>query len=162
MQINLTNIEKSDIKIQRLLKIMKLGIPKPVASGTWQTFDSLSHVIEEAYEAVMLHEGNINNIQEELGDLYSSGFLSQIAEERNYFTFLDVVETISEKMITRHPHIFSDNKEFRTAQEQKESWEKIKQVEQEEKFCKRKSLLTNITKNLPPLVKSKKNPRQGK
>ena len=125
-----------------------------------QTFESLSqYVIEEAYEVCdAVNEGNINNIQEELGDLLLQVvFFSQIAEERNYFTFLDVVETISEKMITRHPHIFSDNKEFRTAQEQKESWEKIKQVEQEKKnFGKRKSLLSNITKNLPPLVKSKK------
>jgi len=125
-----------------------------------QTFESLSqYVIEEAYEVCdAVNENDICNIKEELGDLLLQVvFFSQIAEEKKYFTFSDIVETINEKMIRRHPHIFSDTKEFKSAQEQKENWEKIKQTEQEIRGSStQKSLLSNITKNLPPLLKSKK------
>ena len=158
----LQTLKKSDIKIQQLLKIMR-QLRHPKTGCQWdlqQTFESLSqYVIEEAYEVCdAVNEHNINNIQEELGDLLLQVvFFSQIAEERNYFTFLDVVETISKKMITRHPHVFSDNKEFRSVQEQEQNWEKIKQAEEEKKnFGKKKPLLSSITKNLPPLVKAKK------
>ena len=92
-----------------------------------QTFESLSqYVIEEAYEVCdAVNENDMCNIKEELGDLLLQVvFFSQIAEEKKYFTFSDIVETINEKMIRRHPHIFSDTKEFKSAQEQKENWEK--------------------------------------
>ncbi|PQM64452.1 MAG: nucleoside triphosphate pyrophosphohydrolase [Rhodobacteraceae bacterium] len=82
---------------------------------------------------------------------------SQIASEKNLFRFLDVVNAVSEKMIRRHPHIFSENKEFKTAKEQKENWEIIKDLEKSEKTnINEKSLLSGISKNLPSLIKSKK------
>ena len=95
---------------------------------------------------------------EELGDLLLQVvFFSQIASEKNLFRFLDVVNAVSEKMIRRHPHIFSKNKEFKTAKEQKENWEIIKDLEKSEKNnINEKSLLSGISKNLPSLIKSKK------
>ena len=146
----------------RILQIMS-QLRDPENGCQWdleQNFESLSkYAIEEAYEvAEAVAEGNVDEIMEELGDLLLQVvFFSQIASEKNLFRFLDVVNTVSEKMIRRHPHIFSENKEFKTAKEQKENWEMIKDLEKsEKKHVKQKSLLSGISKNLPSLIKSKK------
>ena len=146
----------------RILQIMS-QLRDPQNGCQWdleQNFESLSkYVIEEAYEvAEAVADGNVNEIMEELGDLLLQVvFFSQIASEKNLFRFLDVVNAVSEKMIRRHPHIFSKNKEFKTAKEQKENWEIIKDLEKSEKNnINEKSLLSGISKNLPSLIKSKK------
>ena len=146
----------------RILQIMS-HLRDPQNGCQWdleQDFESLSkYVIEEAYEvAEAVADGNADEIMEELGDLLLQVvFFSQIASEKNLFRFLDVVNAVSEKMIRRHPHIFSKNKEFKTAKEQKENWEIIKDLEKsEKKNINEKSLLSGISKNLPSLIKSKK------
>mgnify|MGYP001193448333 FL=1 len=146
----------------RILQIMS-QLRDPQNGCQWdleQNFESLSkYVIEEAYEvAEAVADGNVDEIMEELGDLLLQVvFFSQIASEKNLFRFLDVVNAVSEKMIRRHPHIFSKNKEFKTAKEQKENWEIIKDLEKsEKKNINEKSLLSGISKNLPSLIKSKK------
>ena len=146
----------------RILQIMS-QLRDPQNGCQWdleQNFESLSkYVIEEAYEvAEAVADGNADAIMEELGDLLLQVvFFSQIASEKNLFRFLDVVNAVSEKMIRRHPHIFSKNKEFKTAKEQKENWEIIKDLEKsEKKNINEKSLLSGISKNLPSLIKSKK------
>ena len=146
----------------RILQIMS-QLRDPQNGCQWdleQNFESLSkYVIEEAYEvAEAVADGNVDDIMEELGDLLLQVvFFSQIASEKNLFRFLDVVNAVSEKMIRRHPHIFSKNKEFKTAKEQKENWEIIKDLEKsEKKKIYEKSLLSEISKNLPSLIKSKK------
>ena len=146
----------------RILQIMS-QLRDPQNGCQWdleQNFESLSkYVIEEAYEvAEAVADGNADAIMEELGDLLLQVvFFSQIASEKNLFRFLDVVNAVSEKMIRRHPHIFSKNKEFKTAKEQKENWEIIKDLEKSEKNnINEKSLLSGISKNLPSLIKSKK------
>ena len=146
----------------RILQIMS-QLRDPQNGCQWdleQNFESLSkYVIEEAYEvAEAVADGNADEIMEELGDLLLQVvFFSQIASEKNLFRFLDVVNAVSEKMIRRHPHIFSKNKEFKTAKEQKENWEIIKDLEKSEKNnINEKSLLSGISKNLPSLIKSKK------
>ena len=134
----------------------------PVSGCQWdlqQTFSSLiKYTIEEAYEVSdAVIRGNTLDIIEELGDLLLQVvFFSQIADEGSLFNFDNVVEAISEKLIRRHPHIFSKNKVFKTADEQKESWSKLKELENRYKVHNGKSLLSNITPNLPPLLKSKK------
>ena len=96
----------------RILQIMS-QLRDPQKGCQWdleQNFESLSkHVIEEAYEvAEAVADGNADEIMEELGDLLLQVvFFSQIASEKNLFRFLDVVNAVSEKMIRRHPHIFS-------------------------------------------------------
>ena len=146
----------------RILQIMS-QLRDPQNGCQWdleQNFESLSkYVIEEAYEvAEAVADGNVDEIMEELGDLLLQVvFFSQIASEKNLFRFLDVVNAVSEKMIRRHPHIFSKNKEFKTAKEQKENWEIIKDLEKSEKNnINEKSLLSGVSKNLPALIKSKK------
>ena len=146
----------------RILQIMS-QLRDPQSGCQWdleQNFETLSkYVIEEAYEvAEAVADGNVDEIMEELGDLLLQVvFFSQIASEKNLFRFLDVVNAVSEKMIRRHPHIFSKNKEFKTAKEQKENWEIIKDLEKsEKKNINEKSLLSGISKNLPSLIKSKK------
>ena len=146
----------------RILQIMS-QLRDPQNGCQWdleQNFESLSkYVIEEAYEvAEAVADGNADEIMEELGDLLLQVvFFSQIASETNLFQFLDVVNAVSEKMIRRHPHIFSKNKEFKTAKEQKETWEIIKDLEKSGKNkINQESLLSGISKNLPSLIKSKK------
>ena len=146
----------------RILQIMS-QLRDPQNGCQWdleQDFESLSkYVIEEAYEvAEAVADGNADEIMEELGDLLLQVvFFSQIASEKNLFQFLDVVNAVSEKMIRRHPHIFSKNKEFKTAKEQKETWEIIKDLEKSGKNkINQESLLSGISKNLPSLIKSKK------
>ena len=146
----------------RILQIMS-QLRDPQNGCQWdleQNFESLSkYVIEEAYEvAEAVADGNVNEILEELGDLLLQVvFFSQIASEKNLFGFLDVVNAVSEKMIRRHPHIFTKNKEFKTAKEQKENWEIIKDLEKSgKKNINEKSLLSGIPKNLPSLIKAKK------
>ena len=146
----------------RILQIMS-QLRDPQNGCQWdleQNFESLSkYVIEEAYEvAEAVADGNTDEIMEELGDLLLQVvFFSQIASEKNLFRFLDVVNAVSEKMIRRHPHIFTKNKEFKTAKEQKENWEIIKDLEKSgKKNINEKSLLSGIPKNLPSLIKAKK------
>ena len=101
-----------------------------------QTAKTLSsHIIEEAYELVEAIESENNeNIIDELGDLLLQViFQSQIANEKNQFNFEDVIDKASKKMIRRHPHIFGENKEKRSINEQKKFWEEIKRNERTEK-----------------------------
>ena len=78
-----------------------------------QTFETIApYTIEEAYEvADAIERSNITDLKEELGDLLLQVvFLSQIAKEEQSFEFNDVVETITEKLIRRHPYVFSNKK----------------------------------------------------
>ncbi len=155
-----TNEGKSK-NLERLLGIMR-QLRDPETGCQWdlqQTFSSLiKYTIEEAYEVSdAVIRGNTLDIIEELGDLLLQVvFFSQIAEEGSLFNFDKVVEAINEKLIRRHPHIFSKDKAFKTADEQKENWSKLKKLENRHKVHNGKSLLSNIAPNLPPLIKSKK------
>ena len=80
-------------------------------------------------------------------------FLSQIAKEEQSFEFNDVVETITEKLIRRHPYVFSNKKQHSSA-EQLNQWEEIKAQERIEK--KQEGILDGIAQNLPALNRSQK------
>jgi tetrapyrrole methylase family protein/MazG family protein len=119
-----------------------------------QTKQSLKpYAIEEAYEvAEAIDEDDPKHLKEELGDLfYQIIFLSKLAEKEKLFTFDDVIKTLSEKLIRRHPHIFGDVK-VADADEVVTNWEAIKKEEKKE----RKTLFDGIPKNLPPLLKAQK------
>ena len=118
------------MKIDRLIKIMeKLRDPKN--GCPWdkkQTMESIiPHSIEEVYEvAEQVYLKDYEKLKEELGDLlFQIVYLSQIASEKNKFDFNDVVDSISSKMILRHPHVFKDKK-FKNIKEFKLWWEKSK------------------------------------
>ena len=121
-----------------------------------QTFQSIApHTIEEAYEVVdAINRSNIPDLKEELGDLLLQVvFLSQIASEDNLFNFNDVVQTITQKLIRRHPYVFSEKRDH-SSEEQMDQWEEIKQQERELK--KQSGILDGIAINLPALKRSQK------
>jgi nucleoside triphosphate diphosphatase len=120
-----------------------------------QTHDSLKrYLIEECYEVIeAIDKGDDGLLREELGDLLLQPlFHAAIAEERGGFTIDDILETLSDKLVRRHPHVFGDQ-EIRTSDEQIANWEKIKK---EEKGEERKSALSGVPPHLPSLMKAQK------
>jgi XTP/dITP diphosphohydrolase len=115
-----------------------------------QTFQSLRHLtIEETYE---LGEAILNNdlqeIKKELGDvLLHIVFYAKIGSETDSFDIADVANTISEKLIHRHPHIYGDVK-VENEKEVKENWEKLKLKEG------KNSVLEGVPTSLPAMVKA--------
>ena len=121
-----------------------------------QNFQSIApYTIEEAYEvADAIDRNNIPDLIDELGDLLLQVvFLSQIAKEDKLFSFEDVVESISDKLIRRHPYVFSQKREH-SIEDQTDQWEEIKNKERSKK--NQKGVLSGIAKNLPALKRSQK------
>lgn len=121
-----------------------------------QNFQSIApYTIEEAYEvADAIDRNNIPDLVDELGDLLLQVvFLSQIAKEEKLFSFEDVVESISDKLIRRHPYVFSQKREH-SLEDQTYQWEEIKNKERSQK--NQKGVLSGIAKNLPALKRSQK------
>jgi tetrapyrrole methylase family protein/MazG family protein len=120
-----------------------------------QTHASLKrYLIEECYEVVeAIDTSDDDLLREELGDLLLQPlFHAAIAEERGVFTIDDVMETLTAKLIRRHPHVFGDQ-DIRTSAEQVTNWEKIKK---EEKGAERTSALSGVPPHLPALMKAQK------
>ena len=116
-----------------------------------QTMETIiPHSIEEVYEvAEQVYNKNFEKLKEELGDLlFQVVYLSQIAAEKNKFNFFDVVESITSKMIIRHPHVFK-NRKFKDMNEFKKWWEKSKKNDQN-------SILDNIPFTFPAYLKTHK------
>ena len=115
-----------------------------------QTFESLRHLtIEETYElGDAILEKDLNEIKKELGDvLLHIVFYSKIGSETNDFDIADVANGICDKLIHRHPHIYSDTV-VKDEEEVKQNWEKLKLKEG------RKSVLEGVPRGLPSLVKA--------
>ena len=115
-----------------------------------QTLESLSYLtIEETYELIdAILEKDMNQIKGELGDLLLHIVLySKIASETNDFTIDDVIHTVCDKLIERHPHIYGDVK-VQNEEEVKANWEKIKLKKG------KKSVLEGVPKSLPAMVKA--------
>jgi tetrapyrrole methylase family protein/MazG family protein len=128
----------ADHSIRQLLQIMgRLRGPNGCPWDNRQNHESLRpYVIEEAYELVEAIDGGDNDdIKEELGDLLLQiVFHCQIAQEEERFTFDDVIQGISEKLLRRHPHVFG-GQSAADEEEALQNWERIKA----EKEGKRKS-----------------------
>ncbi len=144
---------------RRLLAIMaKLRDPK--TGCPWdieQNFQSLTpHTLEEAYEVVdAIEREDVHSLQEELGDLLLQiVFYAQIAKEIGLFDFEDIARNINQKMINRHPHIFAQQKDIKTAADQTANWEKIKSKEKQTKGYN--SVLDDIAINFPALLRAQK------
>jgi XTP/dITP diphosphohydrolase len=140
---------KNQSSFDRLLSIMD----QLRAECPWdqkQTMESLSHLtIEETYELIdAILNRDMNEIKGELGDLLLHiVFYSKIASETNDFNINDVINSICEKLIERHPHIYG-NDTAKTEEEVKRNWEKIKLKNG------RKSVLEGVPKSLPAMVKA--------
>ena len=117
-----------------------------------QTHESLKkHFIEEAYEALdAVDRGNFDELKSELGDVtLQVVFHAIIAEEEKKFTLEEVFTSINQKLIRRHPHIYSDAV-IHSGAEQIALWDKIKMTEG------RMSVLDGIPGHLPALMKAEK------
>lgn len=115
------------VRIMKKLRHPSRGCPWDLA----QSPQSLKeYILEEAHELVeAIDRGRDEEIREELGDLLLQiVFLAQLAEEKNQFSIRDVIETISAKLVRRHPHIFGQTK-VNGADEVKANWERIKIAE---------------------------------
>ncbi len=117
-----------------------------------QTFNSLRHLtIEETYElSDALIDNDLEAVKKELGDLFLHiVFYSKIASEKKVFDIGDVLNGICEKLIFRHPHIYSDTI-VHSEDEVKQNWEKLKLKEK----VIDTSVLDGVPSSLPSLVKA--------
>lgn len=136
---------------QRLLDVMdELRLKCPWDKK--QTFESLrANTIEETYElcdAIM--KKDMKEIRKELGDvLLHIVFYSKIASETNDFDIADVCNSLCDKLIFRHPHVFGEGA-AKTAGEVEQTWEQIKRKEKDGN----KSVLSGVPDALPALIKS--------
>ena len=172
-------------EMQRLLKIMA-QLRDPQSGCPWdvkQTMESLTrYTIEEAYEvADAIATGDMHDIKDELGDLlFQVVFYAQIASESRAFSFDDVAQSISDKLVRRHPHVFanalasegvSDTNENVTVERTQlndsalnAQWDAIKAQEKQLKKQRLKqgddaietSILDNVPKGMPALMYAQK------
>ena len=115
-----------------------------------QTFETLRHLtLEETYELsdALLNE-DLQEIKKELGDvLLHLVFYAKIGSEKQSFDIADVINSLNDKLIFRHPHIYGDT----VAEDEetvKQNWEKLKLKEGN------KSVLSGVPKGLPPIIKA--------
>lgn len=169
-QIPLSKQLEKPASIEKLRWIMT-KLRDPENGCPWdikQTFKSIvSYTIEEAYEvADTIEQGDLLELKKELGDLlFQVIFYSHLGQELKEFDFDDVVATICEKLIRRHPHVF-DKKQFtqqnfNAENEIKANWENEKIKERQRKAAlngrgKNISILADIPMNLPALSQANK------
>ncbi len=125
-----------------------------------QDFTSLiPYTIEEAYEvADAIERNDLDDLRLELGDLLLQVvFHSQIAEEKGLFNFEQVAEGISDKLISRHPHVF-DDVQYDSDEERQKAWDEAKVKERLAKGKQKEndSVLSGVAINLPALVQCEK------
>lgn len=119
-------------------------------------FSLKPYLIEEAYEILeAIDSGEMNKIMEELGDLLLQiVFHTMLAQKRGDFTYSDVIDGITEKMIRRHPHVFGDVK-VKDSAEVLKNWEQIKAIEKGMDVTvreKKYKVMASLNKSLPALL----------
>src|ERR1700733_7805812 len=147
---------KYDNGLERLLNIMN-ELREKCPWDKKQTIHTLrQQTIEETFElADAITDKDWDGIKEELGDLLLHIiFYSKIAEEKNRFSIQDVIDTVCEKLVKRHPHIYADPSgdgtlmKVKDDEEVKKNWEQIKLSEG------KRSVLSGVPKSLPAMVKA--------
>ncbi len=138
-------------KFEGLVEIMKkLRAPDGCPWDREQTPESISpYLVEETYEVLdAIDSGKADDIKEELGDLLLQVvFHAQMQDEAGRANIAGVIDSISEKLIRRHPHVFGEEKVSGSG-EVLQNWEKIKKTEG------KKSVLGGVPKSLPALLKA--------
>ncbi|PSL20736.1 nucleoside triphosphate pyrophosphohydrolase [Shimia abyssi] len=143
----------------RLLEIMR-RLRDPETGCPWdieQSFATIApYTIEEAYEVADAIERHAwDELKGELGDLlFQSVFHAQMATEQGLFTFDQVADTMSDKMVARHPHVFGDESRDKSADQQTRDWETIKAAERAGKS--QKGALEGVAVGLPALLRAVK------
>ena len=149
--------------LEKLLEVMA-RLRDPEDGCPWdleQTFASIyPYTIEEAYEvAQAIEDEDWPALREELGDLLLQVvFHARMAEEADLFSFEDVAQSIVDKMVARHPHVFGDGKE-RDSRSQTRAWEAHKAKERDEKARRtnrKQRILDGVALALPALLRAEK------
>lgn len=141
------------LEIMRCLRDPQTGCPWDIEQG----FSTIApYTIEEAYEVADAIERQAwDELKGELGDLlFQSVFHAQMASEAGYFTFDEVADTMSDKMVARHPHVFGDETRDKSAEQQTRDWETIKAAERAGK--KQTGTLDGVAVGLPALLRAMK------
>lgn len=156
---------KKQYTVDDLLYLMG-RLREPETGCAWdrkQTAETLMpYTLEEVYELVdAINQGDVEHLREELGDvLFQVIFYAQLSKEAQQFDFDDIVHTLCDKLVRRHPHVFADGDLYKTLNTQadiasiKKQWESIKQ--QERKAKQQNGLLDDIPKALPALKRAQK------
>ncbi len=145
------------LQIMARLRAKEGGCPWDVE----QTFETIApYTIEEAYEVdEAIRAGDMEALKDELGDLlFQAVFHAQMAAEEGLFSFSDVVQNVSEKMVRRHPHVFGDA-DIATADAQVGAWEAQKAKERAKKAAsegRAPSALDGVSISLPALLRAVK------
>jgi nucleoside triphosphate diphosphatase len=145
--------------LERLRAIMA-RLRDPVTGCPWdvaQDFATIApYTIEEAYEvADAIARQAWDELKGELGDLlFQSVFHARIAEEAGLFDLDDVATSIADKMIARHPHVFGDESNAKSADQQVADWEKLKAAERAAKA--KGGVLEDVALGLPALMRAEK------
>jgi ATP diphosphatase len=151
-----------EVPIDRLRAIMA-RLRAPARGCPWdieQDFASIApYTIEEAYEVADAIEREAwGELPGELGDLLLQVvYHAQMAEEKGLFGFDEVATAIADKMVARHPHVFGDESDTRSAAEQVEAWEAMKARERGAEA----SVLDNVPVGLPALTRALKLQRRA-
>jgi len=139
-------------EFDKLIYLMKrLRGPNGCPWDREQTLEKLKpYLIEESYEVLdAIDNGIPERIKEELGDLlFQIMFISEIFEEKGHFNINDVINNLFEKMVRRHPHVFS-NISVRDSNEVLKNWSRIKEEE-----GTKESILDGIPNILPSLLRA--------
>jgi MazG family protein len=149
-------------RFERLVEIMRvLRAPDGCPWDREQTHASLRpFVLEETYEVLeAIESGTPANLCEELGDfLFEAVFLARISEEAGDFTIGDAIDTISDKLVRRHPHVFQrqTGDPALTSGQVIEKWETLKARERAAAGTaeKKKTTLSGVPKTLPALLRA--------
>ncbi|MBN1769255.1 MAG: nucleoside triphosphate pyrophosphohydrolase [Prolixibacteraceae bacterium] len=144
-------MERKIQQFERLLHIMD-ELREKCPWDREQTLESLRKLtIEETYElGEAILDNNLQEIKKELGDiLLHIVFYAKIGEEKKAFDIADVIDSLCDKLIFRHPHVFGDV-EANSAEKVSQNWEAIKLKEKGRK----KQVLEGVPKSLPAIVKA--------
>jgi len=152
-------IEDAGVRFQQLVGIMRtLRSEHGCAWDRQQTLKTLRpFVLQETYELLdALDRGDHDALKHELGDfLFEAVFLAQICEEEGRFSIADSIQSIADKLIRRHPHIFDpDGKASLTPKEVKQQWEEIKAKERKDGGEAEKTLLSGVPRSMPSLLRA--------
>jgi XTP/dITP diphosphohydrolase len=135
----------------RLLKIMD-ELREKCPWDKAQTIESIRHLtIEETFElSDAILKGDLSEVKKELGDiLLHIVFYSRIAGEKGAFTIKEVIDSLCEKLIFRHPHVYGDV-EASNEEQVKSNWEQIKQKEK----GGNKTVMAGVPNSMPALLKA--------
>ncbi len=144
-------------KFCKLIDIIKLlRSPEGCPWDRKQTIATFRpYLLEETHELLeALENDNPAEVKEELGDLlFQIGFINCLYEEKNFFSIEDVLQSIIDKMIRRHPHVFA-GREFHSYEEMRKNWAVVKEKENNHKKNKPSSI--DVPKSLPALIRGQK------